>query len=213
MQVQIFLEAGIPPDQVAAFGALAEQAGIQTLWTSSFPGKREPLLCLSALAATRPGIRMGAVPLSPYETHPLKMAESLLTLNELSGGRVAATIGGIATPVTLTIRAGNGRVIAEYTAPLLCTHFGVSGPVVLDASRHLLAARAAGDAATGGHLRTGRVSLHASRGRSSAGGRPSRVASAGAASTGPCQTAKHAVRFANGEQSCQLITRMSAGSE
>lgn len=95
MQVQIFLEAGIPPDQVAAFGALAEQAGIQTLWTSSFPGKREPLLCLSALAATRPGIRMGAVPLSPYETHPLKMAESLLTLNELSGGRVAATIGGM----------------------------------------------------------------------------------------------------------------------
>ena len=29
----------------------------------------------------------------------------------------------------------------------LCTHFGISGPVVLDASRHLLAARAEGDAA------------------------------------------------------------------
>ncbi len=57
-------------------------------------------------------------------------------------------LGGIAAPVTLTIRAGNGRAIAEYTAPILCTHFGVSGPVVLDASRYLLAARAAGDDAT-----------------------------------------------------------------
>lgn len=95
MKVQIFLEAGIPPAEVAALGALAEQAGIQTLWASSFPGKREPLLCLSALAAARPRIRIGAVPLSPYETHPLKMAEGLLTLNEMSGGRVAATVGGL----------------------------------------------------------------------------------------------------------------------
>ncbi|MBT8422654.1 MAG: LLM class flavin-dependent oxidoreductase [Gammaproteobacteria bacterium] len=95
MRVQIFLEAGIPPARVAELGALAEQAGIQTLWASSFPGKREPLLCLSALAANRPAIRIGAVPLSPYETHPLKMAEGLLTLNEMSGGRMAATIGGM----------------------------------------------------------------------------------------------------------------------
>lgn len=95
MQVQVFLEAGIPPREVAELGALAERAGIQTLWASSFPGKREPLLCLAALAATRPGIRIGAVPLSPYEMHPLKMAESLLTLNDMSGGQVSATIGGM----------------------------------------------------------------------------------------------------------------------
>lgn len=95
MQVQVFLEAGIPPQQVVELGALAEKAGIQTLWASSFPGKREPLLCLAALAATRPGVRIGAVPLSPYETHPLKLAESLLTLNDLSGGQVSATIGGM----------------------------------------------------------------------------------------------------------------------
>lgn len=66
----------------------------------------------------------------------------------LDGTDPIRELGGIATPVTLTIRGGDGRMIAEYTAPLLCTHFGVSGPVVLDASRHLLAARAAGDAAT-----------------------------------------------------------------
>ncbi|MAB73262.1 MAG: aminoacetone oxidase family FAD-binding enzyme [Planctomycetaceae bacterium] len=56
-------------------------------------------------------------------------------------------LGGVAAPVRLMIRDGKGRPIADYTAPLLCTHFGVSGPVVLDASRYLLAARAAGDQA------------------------------------------------------------------
>lgn len=95
MKVQIFLEAGISPADVAKLGGLAEKAGIQTLWTSSFPGKREPLLCLSELAAQQPALRIGAVPLSPYETHPLKMAEGLLTLNEMSAGRVAAVVGGM----------------------------------------------------------------------------------------------------------------------
>ncbi len=95
MKVQIFLEAGIAPGEVAELGALAEKAGVQTLWASSFPGKREPLLCLAALAANKPAMRIGAVPLSPYETHPLKMAEGLLTLNEMSGGKMSATVGGM----------------------------------------------------------------------------------------------------------------------
>ena len=95
MKVQIFLEAGIAPAQVAELGALAAEAGVQTLWASSFPGRREPLLCLSALAAVKPRLRIGAVPLSPYETHPLKMAEAVLTLNELSGGKMSVTVGGL----------------------------------------------------------------------------------------------------------------------
>jgi 5,10-methylenetetrahydromethanopterin reductase len=95
LKVQIFLEAGIPPQQVAELGELAEKAGIETLWASSFPARREPFLCLSALAAARRNLQLGAVPLSPYEMHPLKMADALLTLNELSGGRATATVGGL----------------------------------------------------------------------------------------------------------------------
>ncbi len=95
MRVQIFLEAGIPPQQVAELGSLAGDAGIETLWASSFPGRREPLLCLSALAAQQPTVRIGAVPLSPYEMHPLKMAEALLTLNDMSGGQASVTVGGL----------------------------------------------------------------------------------------------------------------------
>lgn len=63
----------------------------------------------------------------------------------LQDGDPIREVSGVATPVRLEARDGRGRPIASYTAPLLCTHFGVSGPVVLDASRHLIAARAAGD--------------------------------------------------------------------
>ena len=95
MKVQVFLEAGIPPGEIAELGALAEGYGVQTLWASSFPARREPFMCLSALAALPGAMRLGAVPISPYELHPLKIADSLLTLNEMSGGRAAVTIGGL----------------------------------------------------------------------------------------------------------------------
>jgi 5,10-methylenetetrahydromethanopterin reductase len=95
MKVQLFLEAGIPPAEIANLGVLAEGYGVQTLWASSFPARREPFLCLAALAAQPGTMRLGAVPISPYELHPLKIADSLLTLNELSGGRAVVTIGGL----------------------------------------------------------------------------------------------------------------------
>ena len=44
-------------------------------------------------------IKMGPVAVSPYELHPLKMGNALLTLNEISNGRaqigVAAGDGGV----------------------------------------------------------------------------------------------------------------------
>ena len=95
MKVQLFLEAGIPPAELVELGTLAEGYGVQTLWASSFPARREPFLCLSALAAQPGSMRLGVVPISPYEMHPLKIADSLLTLNEISGGRATVTIGGM----------------------------------------------------------------------------------------------------------------------
>ena len=95
MKVQIFLEAGIPPTEVLELGRLAADAGVQTLWASSFPARREPFMCLTPLAAEQRDLRLGPVPISPYELHPLKIADSLLTLNELSGGRGSITVGGM----------------------------------------------------------------------------------------------------------------------
>ena len=60
----------------------------------------------------------------------------------LSRDHFLTTLAGVSTQVTLEVRAGSGRRLARFTDSLLCAHFGVSGPVVLDASRHWTAARA-----------------------------------------------------------------------
>jgi predicted Rossmann fold flavoprotein len=56
-----------------------------------------------------------------------------------------AALRGISHEAELTTLA-NGKRIDRRRGSLLWTHFGVSGPVVLDASRHWVLARAHGDA-------------------------------------------------------------------
>jgi predicted Rossmann fold flavoprotein len=58
-------------------------------------------------------------------------------------GSFHAGLSGVAQEAELSVRAG-GRVVDRRRGSLLWTHFGVSGPVVLDASRHWLRARAQG---------------------------------------------------------------------
>ena len=61
----------------------------------------------------------------------------------VAAGHWLPGVQGIAVPARLEIRAGSGKRLATFRGDLLCTHFGLSGPVVLDASRHFLAARQA----------------------------------------------------------------------
>lgn len=58
----------------------------------------------------------------------------------------ARTLAGVSTPATLEVRDARGKRIATFTNALLFTHFGVSGPVVLDISRFYLDAAASGGA-------------------------------------------------------------------
>ncbi|MCL4867363.1 MAG: aminoacetone oxidase family FAD-binding enzyme [Anaerolineae bacterium] len=51
------------------------------------------------------------------------------------------SLSGVAVPASLTLGAGTGRKRLALTGSLLCTHFGLSGPVVLDMSRYFLAAQ------------------------------------------------------------------------
>ena len=52
----------------------------------------------------------------------------------LDGDRHAG-LAGRSHPAALTLRAG-GRVVTTLTGSLLWTHFGISGPVALNLSRH-----------------------------------------------------------------------------
>jgi len=52
-------------------------------------------------------------------------------------------LSGIAVPVAIELRAGTGRRLVAMKGAALCTHFGLSGPAVLDISRHWILARRA----------------------------------------------------------------------
>jgi predicted Rossmann fold flavoprotein len=59
----------------------------------------------------------------------------------------SSALAGVSHPAELTVVA-DGKTIDRRTGSLLWTHVGVSGPVVLDASRHWVIAAAAGAAPT-----------------------------------------------------------------
>ncbi|MCB9423002.1 MAG: NAD(P)/FAD-dependent oxidoreductase [Ardenticatenaceae bacterium] len=50
-------------------------------------------------------------------------------------------LSGVTLPATLKLWSGSGKQLAAFTDSTLCTHFGLSGPSVLDISRHFIAAR------------------------------------------------------------------------
>jgi predicted Rossmann fold flavoprotein len=58
----------------------------------------------------------------------------------LPDGHVLRALSGLAADVRLVVVSGTGRHLASVSGALLCTHQGVSGPAILDVSRHWQAA-------------------------------------------------------------------------
>ena len=51
------------------------------------------------------------------------------------------TLSGTSAEVELSVRSETGKVLTRHRGSMLFTHFGVSGPVVLDVSRHWIASK------------------------------------------------------------------------
>lgn len=94
MRIDLILEARSSPERIAELGRLAESHGLGAIWVSSMLDARDPFMGFMEAARTTGRIRMGPIAVSPFELHPLKMATSLLTLNEASGGRAQIVVGG-----------------------------------------------------------------------------------------------------------------------
>jgi 5,10-methylenetetrahydromethanopterin reductase len=93
MRIDVILESRLPAARIAALGRLAEQQGLGGVWVSNMNDARDPFINFVELAQTTRSIRMGPIAVSPFELHPLKMASSLLTLNEIAGGRAQIVVG------------------------------------------------------------------------------------------------------------------------
>ncbi len=93
MDVDIILEPDLNPAQITELGLAAEKYGIRAVWTSNYFAHWDPFISLAKLAESTSRIRMGALAVSPFEMHPLKIANALLTLNEISNGRAQVAVG------------------------------------------------------------------------------------------------------------------------
>jgi 5,10-methylenetetrahydromethanopterin reductase len=100
LRIDVVLEAGLPASQVEALAVQAEAIGISTLWVGCFPSRRDPVPALTLASRATREIRLASLPVSPYEVHPLRIADQLLTLNELSNGRSGILIGGLGHSVS-----------------------------------------------------------------------------------------------------------------
>ena len=99
-----------------------------------------------------------SVPKTGSDGHGYTIARSLgHTVSETFPGLVPLVIeeahwmrelSGTSAEVELEVRSATGRVLRRDRGSLLLTHFGLSGPVALDISRHWIAARRSDPAAT-----------------------------------------------------------------
>lgn len=106
MRIHFILEPD-SAEQFLALGKLAESYGFEAVWTANHLGARDPFMAFSVLARESANIRIGPVAVSPFELHPLKMANSLFTLNEFSGGRANIVVGGGGgTMIAMNLKSG-----------------------------------------------------------------------------------------------------------
>src|SRR5262245_34261487 len=76
-----------------------DRLGFESIWVSEHHGEQDgycpsPVVACAALAAAAPACRIGqGVALAPLYGHPLRMAEDLSVVDNLSGGRVEIGLG------------------------------------------------------------------------------------------------------------------------
>lgn len=94
MRLDIILEPDKTPEEIVELGLLAESYGFNRLWVQNYAAARDAFMSLVPLAMNSERIKLGVMVVGPWEMHPLKMANALLTLNEFSKGRAALCVGG-----------------------------------------------------------------------------------------------------------------------
>jgi predicted Rossmann fold flavoprotein len=100
------------------------------------------LLATGGMSLPKTGSDGGGYALARALGHSLtpRIFPGLVPLRVADGHFVRA-LSGIAVPAVLELRSAAGRKRMAMTGALLCTHFGISGPVALDMSRHFIDAR------------------------------------------------------------------------
>lgn len=106
MDIEIILDPNLTPAQLAEIAVVAEQGGVRTLWHSNLYSSWDAFVALVPAAMATKRIKLGVLAVSPYEMHPLKISNAILSLNEIANGRAIIAIGGGGAVVSATSEAG-----------------------------------------------------------------------------------------------------------
>ena len=94
MDIDIILDPQMSPAAIAELAIAAEDYGIRALWSSNYHQYWDCYTALVPAAMATSRILLGPLAVSPWEQHPLKMANALLSLNEIANGRAMIAVGG-----------------------------------------------------------------------------------------------------------------------
>ena len=103
---------------------------------------RRIILCTGGKSLPKSGSDGGGFALATGLGHSLTapIVPALVPL-VLPQGHWITDLSGLTLPAEIILSAASGKRIVAFTGSTLCTHFGLSGPSVLDISRHWLVAR------------------------------------------------------------------------
>jgi len=82
-----------PVERVAGLAVAAEDAGFDTVFTSCHYNNRDPFAALARIAGATESVRLGPGVANPFETHPVRLAGQVATVDELSDGRAVFGLG------------------------------------------------------------------------------------------------------------------------
>ena len=106
MDIEIILDPNLTPGQVAEIAVAAEKGGVRTLWHGNMHSTWDAFVALVPAAMATSKIRLGTLAISPYEMHPLKITNAILSLNEIAKGRAIVAIGGGGAVMSATSKDG-----------------------------------------------------------------------------------------------------------
>ena len=103
---------------------------------------RRVILCTGGKSLPKSGSDGGGFELARSLGHSLAepLVPALVPL-VLETGHWITALSGLTLPTTVTLATATGKRLFATTGSTLCTHLGLSGPAVLDISRHWLIAR------------------------------------------------------------------------
>ncbi|WP_254537062.1 5,10-methylenetetrahydromethanopterin reductase [Halomarina litorea] len=82
-----------PTERIAGLAVRAEDAGFDTVFATCHYNNRDPFVALTRIADATESVRLGPGVANPYETHPVRLASQVATLDEASGGRAVFGVG------------------------------------------------------------------------------------------------------------------------